>query len=383
MLWSLEGLSVFVDLSTYCNAGCPQCHRTEQKGGLGKVDWLPLVQWSLEEFKNAFPPKELKHIRRFKLCGTWGDPMMNKDIYDIVKYVMDNTLFTTVSIDTNGSIRNSDFWWDFGVMGGERLEVIFDIDGIDQAMHEKYRRFTSLEKVLDNMATFAQTRAIAKSQTILFKHNQDYKDDILKLVKSNGSTGHEFVISDRFEGKSTINGKRYFYGVENEKEYLEPANPKVLTNPRLTGAYVPTTERVNNVQKMSVHELKPEEVKQVAELSSEIVCRWARPRNEIVVNPDGQVMPCCFHANAHYQSRVDPTCNPDLDRNDIYATEYNNNLKKYNVFHTPLSEIINSEWYKKTLPNSMKGDNPVPQCERHCSNRISKTHQLRDRHVTK
>jgi len=47
-------LQVFVDISTYCNAGCPECHRTEsERGGLGKVDWLPLVQWTAEEFRNA------------------------------------------------------------------------------------------------------------------------------------------------------------------------------------------------------------------------------------------------------------------------------------------------------------------------------------------
>ena len=40
---------VWLDLSTYCNASCPQCHRTD-KNGLDKVEWLPLVKWSLEDF---------------------------------------------------------------------------------------------------------------------------------------------------------------------------------------------------------------------------------------------------------------------------------------------------------------------------------------------
>ena len=46
-------LIMWLDISTHCNAGCPQCHRTDVHG-LGKADWLPLVQWSLDDFKKAF-----------------------------------------------------------------------------------------------------------------------------------------------------------------------------------------------------------------------------------------------------------------------------------------------------------------------------------------
>ena len=61
----------WIDLTTYCNAGCPQCHRTNPNG-LGKVDWLPLVQWKLEEFKQAWPVESLNTISKFEICGTWG-----------------------------------------------------------------------------------------------------------------------------------------------------------------------------------------------------------------------------------------------------------------------------------------------------------------------
>ena len=79
-------LTIWLDLSTYCNAGCPQCHRTNANG-LDKVYWLPLVQWSLAEFQKAFPVSSMANIKKFDMCGTWGDPMMNKDIYEIAKYI--------------------------------------------------------------------------------------------------------------------------------------------------------------------------------------------------------------------------------------------------------------------------------------------------------
>ena len=51
-LYKDKKLKAWIDLSTYCNAACPQCHRTDPRTS-NKVDWLPLIQWSLEEFKNC------------------------------------------------------------------------------------------------------------------------------------------------------------------------------------------------------------------------------------------------------------------------------------------------------------------------------------------
>ena len=51
-LYASRKLNVWLDISTYCNAACPQCHRTNANG-LSKVNWLPLIQWSLKEFKKT------------------------------------------------------------------------------------------------------------------------------------------------------------------------------------------------------------------------------------------------------------------------------------------------------------------------------------------
>ena len=46
--------NIVLDTTTYCNAKCPQCHRTNPNG-LDKQDWLPHIQWSINDFKKAFP----------------------------------------------------------------------------------------------------------------------------------------------------------------------------------------------------------------------------------------------------------------------------------------------------------------------------------------
>ena len=175
--------TVDIAITNYCNARCPQCHRTNPNG-LGAMDWLPMTSWSLEDFTKMFPKESLDDIEEYSFCGTWGDPMMAKDIEKICHYIMDNSK-AKILITTNGSIRDEDFYWRLGVRCGTRLSIVFDIDGTTEEMHQKYRRGASLEKVLKNMNTLSQTPATALSQSIIFKHNQDYKKDISKLSKDN------------------------------------------------------------------------------------------------------------------------------------------------------------------------------------------------------
>lgn len=197
-LYPPTNLVAWIDLSTYCNAACPQCHRVNPNG-LNKVDWLPLVQWTIDEFKKMFPKDVLARYSWFEFCGTWGDPLMNKDIYAIVSYILSNTHSTQIQINTNGSLRDPDWWWNLGLLSKRRLHVWFDIDGVDQAMHSRYRQKTDFKKIQDNIESYTATGASAHAMTIVFMHNEDYLDDIEKLVRAWGIRGqHITVPSNRF-----------------------------------------------------------------------------------------------------------------------------------------------------------------------------------------
>lgn len=189
-------LGLWLDLSTYCNAKCPQCHRTNADG-LGKIDWLPLIQWSLEEFKKMFPPKTLEHINHFDICGTWGDPIMNKDIFGIVEYIMKNST-ARVLINTNGSFRSSEWWWNLGVLGRDRITVMWAIEGITQEQHSLYRQDTNLETILENMENFAFAGGLSQVFTVTFKHNEKDLFKIAELCRDRGAIDIFFVQSNRF-----------------------------------------------------------------------------------------------------------------------------------------------------------------------------------------
>lgn len=190
-------LKFWLDLSTKCNAGCPQCHRTNPDG-LDKVDWLPIVEWTLEEFKKAFSPTTMQHISHFDICGTWGDPMMNKDIFKICEYIIKNSQ-SKIIINTNGSMKSPDWWWDLGIVCGDRLIVIFAIDGISQESHSKYRQNTKLKNVMHNMESLAMTKSHAEVYTVVFAHNQKEIALITKASEYAGARSIFFVPSNRFK----------------------------------------------------------------------------------------------------------------------------------------------------------------------------------------
>ncbi len=198
---STLSLNAWVDLSTYCNAGCPQCHRTNPNG-LDKVDWLPLVQWSLEEFQNTFSIEDMKLINRIEICGTWGDPFMAKDIYKILKYILDNSL-CHIQVNTNGGMRDDEFWWNVGLLDGHRLQVIFDVEGINNEMHANYRRKVDLEKLKSHIQCFTAAGGRAMAHVIAFKHNEEYLYDILNMCYNElGVSSSVVQPSNRFHSGS-------------------------------------------------------------------------------------------------------------------------------------------------------------------------------------
>jgi len=225
-------LVAWVDLTTHCNAGCPQCHRTNING-LGKVDWLPLTQWSIDDFKNVFSLDDIKHISKFEICGTWGDPFMAKDIFEILKYIIENSN-CTIQINTNGGMRNPEFWKKIGELSLKRMQVIFDIEGITEEMHNHYRRKVSLKKLKENIKAYTDVGGNALAHIIVFKHNENHIMDILNMCYGElGVTSHVIQASNRFHS----DGKLEFIDENGQLAILEEVENK--NNPLLNKTIAP------------------------------------------------------------------------------------------------------------------------------------------------
>ena len=359
------------DTTTYCNAKCPQCSRTNPSQGAGlsfrgktlnnKGDTrytgdLPLINVKMEDFQRGFNKETLRDIGYIQFCPTWGDHMMHPMAHEMIEHVLSHSTNTQIEVVTNGSMRDEEWWWRFASLSYKyqnqsfkRLGVVFDVDGINQEMHARYRRNTDLEKVLSHMKICSEfnKHMITRSQTILFKHNENYLKDIEALCKKNGSVRHSAIVSDRFYGSWTNNKDEfYFYDEDDEKQVLKRVSESFRNKFREEGARVHGGEY---------------------ELQEKIVCSWSIT-NKLNIDFHGNVWPCCFFGNSYSNNKNYFLRGPYIQE----YFKYNNN-----IYEKSINEILKTDWWKK-LPETFNSDNPIHNCVMNCSNKV-KLGQLRKR----
>ncbi len=330
-------LNLDIELTTNCNARCPQCSRTDEMNVNKKKDWLPLQQVSIEDFKKWFPVT--RSIKNFHFSGKFGDPGMCKDLKKIVEYIISSNNVSTISINTNGSMRNEDFWFDLGLIGKERIHLIFDVDGIDQEMHSFYRRGTDLKKVLNNMESACQTLAKVSVLTVMFEHNENHIEEIQNMCRKLGVKNFDTV-----EGNAFVNGPTFdFIDEDGNKQVL-----KQITRKDREQGLERTDRRVRDHR----HWFKP---------YKKIVCLAAKDKS-LQVASSGQVMPCChlstlektiFYKKGLIDNYItnngDDEINPTMEK-------YINKSKDYNLNYNTIDKIVNSIWYNESLKQSWQSE---------------------------
>lgn len=363
-----------IDTTTYCNAKCPQCSRTNPSKGAflsfrGKTlnnkgnriftGDLPLMHVKMEDFQRAYTEKTLSDIGYIQFCPTWGDHMMHPMALEMVEHVLSHSNHTIVEVVTNGSMRDEEWWWNFASlsykykpsrhsMTRKRLGVIFDVDGVDQEMHSRYRRNTDLSKVLAHMKVCSEFSSYlnVKSQSILFEHNENYIEEIKELCKKHGSGTHTSVVSDRFVGAFTNNKDEFtFYDENDERQVLKKASRSFIDNFR---------------KKDGARLLSGE-----ARLKEKIICGWSL-NNNLNIDFYGNVWPCCYFGNSHHNHNT--FFMRQFMAQDYF--KYNNN-----IFKNSLNEILKNDWWKK-LPETFNSSSPVRDCVHNCTS-ADKEGQLR------
>lgn len=355
--------NIVLDTTTYCNAKCPQCHRTNSTEGAklsfqGKVTKnLPLLHVPLEKIKKAFSPNVLKKCRNILLTPTWGDHMMHKHASEIIEYFLSSNRNVTVSVNTNGSMRDEMYWWSVCALAlkyksrwsARRLSIIFDVDGTNQEMHNLYRRNTNLQKILNHIKVASEFKdyVIVETKTVLFRHNQEHLKEIEDLCKSYGSEKHSSVISDRFYDKQSEDENTYhFYDENNKKLTLHRVTDKWKNNFKKKGAVVTRSG--------------------VSEITEKPMCGWSLT-NALNINFDGNVWPCCFFGNAAIMNK-----DSFIKHHKFIEKYYNYNN---NIYETDIEDILNNDWWKE-LPYVIESDNPARQCINQCTKRVQEL-QLR------
>lgn len=333
-------LKLDLEISTQCNAYCPQCMRYESysEGNdfitTDKRAWYNSnAKWDFEKFKTLLTEEDIRAVEYIQFSGAEGDPCTVKELPEIVQYIRETNPHTFITINTNGSMQTDDWWWELGLAGGKMCEILFAVDGIDQETHSYYRRNTNLEKIISNMETISNTNCRVCIGTVVFEHNKNQIEAIAELGKKFNMKYHDVAESNRFfMGPST-----YFYedGVRYELEQVRPVQ-------LLVESVVPTDDRlILNPTRDTRDHRNASDIESI----TSITCEW-NEMQKVTIRQDGRVVPCCYIA--HDTVVEDPNKPlPELMRDfkDLNVVGLNNKS---------LKEILSSEIYTNKLFKSFE-----------------------------
>jgi MoaA/NifB/PqqE/SkfB family radical SAM enzyme len=331
-----ELLTIQVELTTYCNSSCIGCARNNHGGA--SYSWLPLIHIDLSVWAKIVDAIIQYNIPRVYFNGSYGDSIMNPNLIDMLSMITNSS---SISLATNGGVRDSKFWKDLALVLSsthQSSHVTFAIDGLKDT-NDLYRRGVDWNRLMENVQTFIDAGGNAKWSYIVFEHNAHQVEEAAKLAKS---LGFKIFATMPDFGK----GKRSLHGVE----YRD---------------YKPFTVKGVSMDQIQ-HFRDTVDFKTIVfpdKDNFESKCPWQRER-KIQIGVDGSVHPCCYYGTE--LSSFEKKFKVREYDNDPIMDYYNTNGRElYNLHHYTLEEIMESEPFKKILPD-MVHNYPSDICRRIC-----------------
>ncbi len=271
-MFSFNELSqVQIEITNRCQASCPMCDRNIN-GGITNPK-LKLNDWTLDNFKKIFDETVLKQIKKIDFCGVFGEPILNNDLISMCQYVKDTNPNVHISIYTNGSARNDDWWIELYNSLPVSHKVEFALDGLDDT-HHLHRIGTNYNKIIENAKTFISAGGKAHWMFLQFKHNEHQVEQARDLAKSMNFEKFTVKNSKRFSGKFTVLDRK---GMPTH--YIEQ----------------PSTTIVNLVRKKDLGDYKQ------WENADKINCMVYNDK-EVYIDCHYTIMPCCMLASFLYSN---------------------------------------------------------------------------------
>lgn len=175
---TVNSLPYLINLDTMnrCNLRCPFCPTGTNQLDRKKTR-MPLQQ--VKQVIDKVKPQAVA-IRLYN----WGEPFVNPDIFEIIRYAHEARLYSIVSTNISVQIKN------LGekVIDSKLDSLNINIDGLEQRTLEKYRKGADLKLMLNNTREIIQIRkkkGSSKPRVSLwfhvFRHNEHESSELKKL----------------------------------------------------------------------------------------------------------------------------------------------------------------------------------------------------------
>lgn len=280
---AIKGLpiSVSIEPTTSCNLRCPEC----PSGLRSFTRPTGMLQQTL--YKNIID--QLAPSLSYLTFYFQGEPFLNADFLDMVKYASKKKIYTATS--TNAHYLKDDVAKKTVESGLDR--IIISIDGTTQETYQSYRIGGSLDKVIEGTENILKWKRELRSKTphVVFQFlvvgpNEHQIPEVYALAKKSGV--------DQVVLKTA-----QIYDYENGSPLIPKQEKYARYRHNGDGTYSLKNKLDNHCWKM-----------------------W----HSCVITWDGKVVPCCFDKDAHFVLG-------DLTKNSFEEIWFS---KEYNEFRTTL-----------------------------------------------
>ena len=275
-----------LEITTYCNAACPQCPRNINGGQVNPH--LPLCHLSKEIIAQRFTSEICADLRQIFFCGSYGDPIIHPDFLDIVRDFRSKSSTLWIYIHTNGGLHDSHWWTELANIIGDYGKIDFGIDGLADTSH-LYRRRVKFDDAINNAQAFIQAGGKAQWNFIVFKHNQHQIAQARILSKLVGFEDILFRGTGRFLNHETLE--------ESESWQVNPQRQEPYK------LEVTDLQEYRNASMQRLEDLKQEypDIREYFD-TTPVKCD-ACVGNKVVITAEGLVVPCNFFEHNLYDAR--------------------------------------------------------------------------------
>jgi len=351
-----------IEITTYCNAACPQCPRNIQGADLNP--YMPLVHLSRDAIDAAFNVDHCKKLRQVFFCGSYGDPVMHPGFLDILQDFRNKNPTLWLYIHTNGGVHEEKYWKEIATIMNGYGQIDFGFDGLEDTL-PLYRRNVKYAVAMRNARAFIRAGGRAQWNFIVFKHNEHQVEQARTLSKEYGF----FNFLPRKTGR--------FYDHANECAYpnwpVLDKNKKqeyVLEEPVSKEWQNPSVKKIEILKKM--HGSFRNYLDQTP-----IKCD-ALLGKKVVITAEGLVLPCNFFEHNLYDARFYGNYMPGANdasfdsRGDNqvqkFILQYKNELS---INKNSLENIFKSKFWSE-LTNRWSGPNKIMECAMTCGEKFTK-----------
>ena len=338
-----------LELSTKCNAVCPQCSRNY----FGAYTWpgLPVLNANFEKIKQNLGEPFLKNLKKIRLYGTYGDPCMHKYFLDIIGWLVKHTN-ANIIISTNGSLRSVAWWKKLAGILRPTDKVIFCIDGLEDTNH-LYRKNTKFKKIVDNLRSFNQAGGCSFWHYIVFEHNQHQVEEAETLSKKLGCEAFAIKKTARFINKQHQRIDQF--PVLDKKE-------KVTHWLRL-----PTNEKYKNEGYKEYDNIITTDNNYKNYLNKVEIDCIAKKLCAVYVSAEGYVLPCGWLADRFYGFEAEN----HADRQNLFnLIDSTGGLGQISLFYKSMDEILKGNFFQE-LEKSWSNRNRIERCANQCGKDIT------------